>query len=67
MIHRRPDTLDLIAGLVVAVIVTIVGFVARHFIGAEHPLLLCVGSGVLFIVLMIFSARLSDTWRGQLP
>jgi hypothetical protein len=53
MKHRRPDKLDVIAVLVVVAIVTIADIVARQFGGAEHPLLLCAGIGILSVVLML--------------
>ena len=53
--RRRPDKLDLIAGFTVAVIVAIAGGVAHHFGGAEHSLLLCVGTGALFLILAMFA------------
>ncbi len=52
---RKPDRLDLIAQLVVAAIVFLAMLVARRFGGAEHPLLLCVGLGILFLVLAMFA------------
>jgi hypothetical protein len=50
---QKPGGLNMAAGFTIAAIVGIAGFVARRLGGAEHPLLLCVGVGVVFFVLAL--------------